>query len=73
MKVNGHEIPTQAVEYELNRLIRFYVQHGMTEEQVRAQLPLLKKRAEEQAVGTALLFEEAAALDLPVTDEEVEE
>ena len=73
MKVNGHEIPTQAVEYELNRLIRFYVQHGMTEEQVRAQLSLLKKRAEEQAVGTALLFAEAAMLDLPVSDDEVEE
>jgi len=73
MKVNGHEIPNKAVEYELNRLIRFYVQHGLTEDQVRAQLPALKQRAEEQAVGTALLFEEAAALDLPVSDEEVEE
>lgn len=73
MKVNGHEIPNKAIEYELNRLIRFYAQHGMTDEQVRAQLPLLRKRAEEQAVGTALLFEEAAAVDPPVTDEEVEE
>ena len=36
MKVNGHEIPTQAVEYELNRLIHFYVQHGVPEEQIRA-------------------------------------
>lgn len=73
MKVNGHEIPNKAIEYELNRLIRFYAQHGMTDEQVRAQLPLLRKRAEEQAVGTALLFEEAAAVDPPVSDEEVEE
>lgn len=73
MKVNGHEIPSKAIEYELNRLIRFYAQHGMTDEQVRAQLPLLRKRAEEQAVGTALLFEEAAAVDPPVSDEEVEE
>ena len=73
MKVNGHEIPNKAIEYELNRLIRFYAQHGMTDEQVRAQLPLLRKRAEEQAVGTALLFEEAAAVDPPVTDEELEE
>ncbi len=73
MKVNGNEIPTKAVEYELNRLIHFYAQHGVPEDQIRSQLPQLKKRAEEQAVGTALLFEEAARLDVPVTDEEVEE
>ena len=72
MKVNGQEIPPKAVEHELNRLIHFYVGHGMPEEQLRAQLPLLKRRAEEQAVGTALLFQEAARLDIPVTDEEVE-
>ena len=35
MKVNGHEIPNKAVEYELNRLIHFYVQHGVPEEQIR--------------------------------------
>ena len=73
MKVNGHEIPTKAVEYELNRLIHFYAQHGVPEEQIRAQLPQLKDRATEQAVGTALLFEEASRLDVPVTDEEVED
>ena len=72
MKVNDHEIPNKAVEYELNRLIHFYVQHGVPEEQIRAQLPQLKDRATEQAVGTALLFEEASRLDVPVTDEEVE-
>ena len=72
MKVNGQEIPPKAVEHELNRLIHFYVGHGMPEEQLRSQLPLLKRRAEEQAVGTALLFQEAARLDIPVTDEEVE-
>ncbi|MBQ7666907.1 MAG: peptidylprolyl isomerase [Kiritimatiellae bacterium] len=73
MKVNGIEIPVKAVEYELNRLIRFHAEHGMQEEQLRAELPTLKKKAEEQAVGTALLFQEAAALDLAVSDEEVEE
>lgn len=73
MKLNGREIPRQAIEHELNRLIQFYASHGMTEDQIRAQLPLLKKRAEEQAIGTALLFAEAAKLDLPVSDDEVEE
>ena len=72
MKVNGKEIPRQAVEHELNRLIRFYVSHGMPEEQLRAQLPALKDRAEEQAVGTALLFEEAEQLGISVSDDEVE-
>ncbi len=72
MKLNGREIPRQAIEHELNRLVQFYAQHGMTEDQIRAQLPLLKKRAEEQALGTALLFAEAARLDLPVSDDEVE-
>lgn len=72
MKLNGREIPRQAIEHELNRLVTFYAQHGMTEDQIRAQLPLLKKRAEEQAIGTALLFAEAAKLDLPVSDDEVE-
>ena len=72
MKVNGHEIPRQAVEHELNRLVRFYAGHGMPEDRIRAQLPLLKKRAEEQAVGTALLFAEAAMLDIPVSDGEVD-
>lgn len=72
MKVNGTEIPVSAVEYELNRLIRFHAEHGMTEDRIRAQLPVLKESAERQAVGTALLFQEAAKLDLPVSDEEVE-
>ncbi|MBR1837433.1 MAG: peptidylprolyl isomerase [Kiritimatiellae bacterium] len=73
MKVNGREIPNSAVEHELNRLIRFYVSHGLGEEQLRAQLPALKKRAEDQAVGAALLFEEAEKRGIPVSDEEVEE
>ena len=73
MKVNGTTIPVKAVEYELNRLIRFHAEHGATEEQIRSQLPLLKQKAEEQAVGTALLFQEAEKLDLPVSDEEIEQ
>lgn len=73
MKLNGREIPRQAVEHELNRLIRFYASHGMTEDRIRAELPRLKKRAEEQAVGTALLFAESEMLDIPVSDDEVEE
>ncbi len=72
MKVNGREIPREAVEHELNRLIRFHAQHGVSEDRIRAELPLLKRRAEEQAAGTALLFAEAERLDIPVSDDEVE-
>ena len=73
MKVNGTEIPVKAVEYELNRLIRFHAEHGMTEEQIRSQLPLLKQKAEEQAVGTALLFQEAAKLDFPIPEQDIDQ
>ena len=72
MKLNGREIPRQAIEHELNRLVRFYAQHGVSEARIRAELPLLKRRAEEQAAGTALLFAEAERLDIPVSDDEVE-
>lgn len=72
MKVNGIEIPVKAVEYELNRLITFHAGHGMTEDQIRAQLPVLKDRAERQAVGTALLFQEAEKLDIPVSGAEID-
>ena len=69
--VNGQPIPEEAVTFELSRLVQFYSQH-MPEDQIRAQLPTLRERAIDQAIGAKLLFEEAAKLDLPVSDEEVE-
>ena len=73
MKVNGHEIPAKAVEYELNRLIHFYAQHGVPQDQLRGMIPQLKQQAENQAVGTFLLFAESERMDLPVSEDEVEE
>jgi len=70
--VNGQVIPPTAIEYEFARLVRFYAQH-MPEEQVRAQAPLLRQRAVDQAIGAKLLFDEAAKLDLVVTDADVDE
>ncbi len=70
--VNGQVIPPEAIEYEFGRLVRFYAQH-MPEEQVRAQALALRQRAVEQAIGAKLLFEQAAKLDLVVTDAEVDE
>lgn len=72
IKVNGQEIPQAAVDYELSRLIQFYSQY-MPEDQLRQQLDALKAKAKDQAIGAKLLFDEAARLDLPVSDEEVAE
>ena len=70
--INGQPIPPEAIEFELGRLVKFYSQH-MPEEQVRAQLPALRERAIEQAIGARLLIDEAARLKLAVSDAEVDE
>ena len=69
--VNGQPLPPEAIRFELGRLVKFYSQH-MPEEQVQAQLPALREKAIEQAIGARLLFDEAAQLNLPVPDAEVD-
>ena len=73
IKVNGQVISEDAIQFELERLVRFYSEHGLSQEQIRAQLPTLVQRATDQAIGTKLLLDEASRLDLPVSDAEVEE
>ncbi|HQL51961.1 MAG TPA: peptidylprolyl isomerase [Kiritimatiellia bacterium] len=73
VKVNGQVIPQDAIQFELERLVRFYAEHGMSQEQIKAQLPALVQKATEQAIGTKLLMDEAAKLDLPVSDAELDE
>ena len=73
IKVNGSEIPQDAVTFELKRLLQFYAEHGVPEEKIRAELPVLKARAEQQAIGAKLLFDEAARLEVSVTEEEIDE
>ena len=73
IKVNGQAIPQEAIQFELERLVRFYAEHGMPEDQIRAQLPALAQKAAEQAIGARLLMDEANKLDIPVSDAEVEE
>ncbi len=73
VKVNGQVIPEEAIQFELERLVRFYTEHGMSQEQIRAQLQTLVQKAAEQAIGTKLLIDEANRLDLPVRDAEVDE
>jgi parvulin-like peptidyl-prolyl isomerase len=73
VKVNGQVIPQAAVQFELERLVRFHAEHGMPQDQVRAQLPELVKKATEQAIGAKLLMDEAAKYDLPVSEAELDE
>lgn len=72
IKVNGQEIPQEAVDFELNRLLQFYAEHGVTEEKLRGEMPALKERAVQQAIGAKLLFDEAKRLDIAVPEEEIE-
>lgn len=73
VKVNGQVIPEEAIQFELERLVRFYTEHGMSQDQIRAQLPALVQKATEQAIGAKLLLDEASKLDLPVSEAEVDE
>lgn len=66
--VNGQPIPGSAVEFELQRLVRFYIQHGIPENEIRKRLPELAEKAREQAIGNKLLLERAIQLDLPVSE-----
>jgi parvulin-like peptidyl-prolyl isomerase len=70
LKVNGEVIPTEAIEFELARLIQFYSDH-MSEVEVRKQIGVLKDRAKQQAIGAKLLIDEASKLDIQVSDDEV--
>jgi peptidyl-prolyl cis-trans isomerase C len=72
LTVNGHPIPDAAIQFELDRLVRFYAEH-MAAEQIRAQMDALRARARQQAIGARLLLDEAAALDIRVPEEDVDE
>jgi peptidyl-prolyl cis-trans isomerase C len=72
LTVNGHPIPDAAIQFELDRLVRFYAEH-MAAEQIRAQMDALRARARQQAIGARLLLDEAAALDIRVPEADVDE
>lgn len=69
--VDGEPIPNDAVDYELDRLVKFYSQHMSTEE-IRDQMPALREKARGQAIGAKLLIGEARRLDLRVPPGEVD-
>ena len=70
--VNGQEIGEEAVNFELDRLVRFYTSHGMSIEEVKQNLPKLQEKALEQAIGAKLLLDRAAQLELPVTAADID-
>ncbi len=71
--VNGQPISREAVQFELDRLLKFYASHGMSKEDLTKNLPKLAERAQEQAIGAKLLLDRATQLDIKVTDEELDE
>ena len=70
--VNGVEIPEEAVNFELDRLVKFYMSHGMSVEEVKQNLPKLQEKALEQAIGSRLLLNQANQLDMPVSGEAID-
>ncbi len=72
IKVNGEVIPQSAIDFELQRIIHFHLQHGMPEAQVQQQMDVLREHAQNQAIGTKLLLDEVAKLDIKVEDAELE-
>jgi peptidyl-prolyl cis-trans isomerase C len=71
--VNGEEIKDEAVSFELDRLVKFYMSHGMTMEEVKSNLPKLEEKALEQAIGAKLLIERAMELDVAVTAADIDD
>jgi peptidyl-prolyl cis-trans isomerase C len=70
--VNGQEISGEAVGFELDRLVRFYMSHGMTMAEVKKNLPKLEEKALEQAIGAKLLLDRASQIELPVTSADID-
>ena len=70
--VNGVEISGEAVQFELDRLVRFYMGHGMSMDEIKTNLPKLEEKALDQAVGAKLLLDRASELDVPVTGADID-
>ena len=64
--VNGVEISGDAVQFELDRLVRFYMSHGMTMDEVKRNVQKLEEKALAQAIGAKLLLDRAQELDIPL-------
>ena len=72
IRINGEEIPESAIQYEFDRLVKFYSEH-MPPSEILEQIKVIRKRAVDQAVGAKLLMAEAERLDLSVPSGHVDE
>lgn len=70
--VNGVEISRGAVQFELDRLVRFYESHGVSRDEIERSRAQLEDKALEQAIGARLLLDRALQLDVPVTAADVD-
>ena len=70
--VNGEPISREAVQFEFDRLVKFYSTHGMGADDLKKNVERLLSRAQEQAIGAKLLLARAAELDLRVSEEAVQ-
>ena len=70
--VNGIPISKEAVQFELDRLVKFYATHGTSADEIKKNLDKLVEKAQEQAIGAKLLLDRAAQLDLPVDEKAID-
>lgn len=70
--VNGEPISPEAVQFEMDRLMKFYLEHGVKAEEIKPNLERLLERAREQAIGAKLLLKRAEQLDMPVPEPELD-
>ncbi len=70
--VNGEPIAREAVQFELDRLVKFYASHGMSQDEIKKNLEKLVERAQEQAIGAKLLLARAGELELEVPQQAIE-
>lgn len=70
--VNGQEISADAVSFELDRLVRFYMSNGMGMEEIKKHMPEIEEKALEQAIGAKLLLDCAFQSDIKVDESSIE-
>lgn len=71
-KVDGVEVPSSAVSFELDRLVKFYRSSGMTAAEIKQNMPSLREKALEQAIGAMLIRKRADSLDIAVSGDEID-
>ncbi len=71
IRVNGEEVPPEAVQFEMDRLVKFYSDH-MSDARVKDMMDEIREKAREQAIGVKLLMQEALRLDIKVPARDID-